>query len=483
MGAARRLLRNLVSLSTGEAISRLIGFTAFALLARRLDPHDYGAVEFAVALALFFAMLVDFGLETIGARRIARDRKEVNQLAAEIPAARLLMAFLAIPLMDAVPIVTGQPEHTVHLVWLFSLGLLAVPWFQRWLFQGLNMMDWVSIGQVIRSAVFCLGVLIFVRGPADLLTVGKVEIMAAAAAAVFYLAVQHKLVAPLRLHFSLKAMRRLYRESAFVGLSQIVWASNQYWSTILVAVLATAVELSLFGVAQRIVFAAVAFSWVYHFNLFPPLSRSLAESPRAFDSLVRASFRSISWLGIMISLAGVLFADVVIRVVFGEAFEAAAIPLAILVWAIPVTLLSGHARIALIAGGYQSSVFMSQLAGVVMTVVVGVVTIPFYGAIGGAATTLASYLAVWIASHMLAIRRIAPLPFFEVLRPLGVAMTIGVLREVFAPSSLVAGIAALAAYLILGLLFDRELLADIGRLLARRTPAPLPIKDSGAENR
>jgi hypothetical protein len=62
-------------------------------------------------------------------------------------------------------------------------------------------------------------------------------------------------------------------------------------------------------------------------------------------------------------------------------------------------------------------------------------------------------------------------------------MTIGVLREVFAPSSLVAGIAALAAYLILGLLFDRELLADIKQLLARRTPAPLPIKDSGAENR
>src|SRR4029079_7578704 len=104
---------------------------------------------------------------------------------------------------------------------------------------------------------------------------------------------------------------------------------------------------------------------------------------------------------------------------------------------------------------------MSQLAGVVMTVVVGVVTIAFYGAIGGAATTLASYLAVWIASHMLAIGRIAPLPFFAVLRPLGVAMTIGILREVFASSSLVAGIAALAAYLILGLLLDRELLADM----------------------
>jgi O-antigen/teichoic acid export membrane protein len=164
--------------------SRLIGFTAFALLARRLDPNEYGAVEFAVALALFFAMVVDFGLETIGARSISRNRNEVARLAAQIPAARLLMALIAVPVMGAVAMVSGQPETTVHLVWLFSIGLFAVPWFQRWLFQGLEMMDWVSLGQVIRSAVFCLGVVIFVRGPADVLAVGQIEIMAAVAATV-----------------------------------------------------------------------------------------------------------------------------------------------------------------------------------------------------------------------------------------------------------------------------------------------------------
>jgi len=141
---SRRLLRNLVSLSTGEVTSRLIGFTAFALLARRLDPNQYGAVEFAVALALFFAMVVDFGLETIGARSISRNRNEVARLAAQIPAARLLLALVAVPVMGGVAIVSGQPETTVHLVWLFSIGLFAVPWFQRWLFQGLEMMDWVG---------------------------------------------------------------------------------------------------------------------------------------------------------------------------------------------------------------------------------------------------------------------------------------------------------------------------------------------------
>lgn len=474
MAEAGRLLRNLVSLSTGEATSRLIGFAAFALLARRLHPTEYGAVEFAVALSLFFAMAVDFGLETIGARSIARNKDHVVRLSAQIPAARLLTAFIAIPVMGGVAIVSRQPEETVRLVWLFSVGLFAVPWFQRWLFQGLEMMDWVSLGQVIRAAAFCLGVLVFVRGPADVLAVGQVEIMAAVATTAFYLGVQQQKVAPVRLDFSPGAIRGLFRESASIGLSQIVWASNQYLSTILVAILASAVELSWFGASQRIVFAVVAFSWVYHFNLFPSLSRNLAQSRSAFDTLVRASFRSISWAAIMASLAGVLFADVVMRVVFGEAFAAAATPLAILVWAIPVTLLSGHARITLIADGQQRFVFASQLAGVATTVVVGLATIPRFGAAGGAATTLASYLAVWGAAHAFTVRRVVPLPLFGVARPLAVAGTVYALREIYAPSSLTAGVAALIGYVILGPLLDRRFLADIRQLLTARSNANPP---------
>jgi O-antigen/teichoic acid export membrane protein len=158
----------------------------------------------------------------------------------------------------------------------------------------------------------------------------------------------------------------------------------------------------------------------------------------------------------------------VCRIVFGDAFAPAAAPLAILVWAIPVTLLSGHARITLIAGGEQRFVFASQIAGVVTTVIVGLATIPRYGAIAGAATTLASYLAVWFAAHFFTVRRVVPLPLLGVLRPLAVAGIVYTLRELYAPSSIAAGVAALAGYVVFGPLLDRRFLADIRQLLAVR---------------
>ena len=469
MSTTRRLFSNLVSLTTGEMTSRIVGFLAFAVLARRLHTDEYGAVEFAVALAAFFAMVVDFGLETIGARSIAANRDQARRLAAQIPAARLLLAILAVPVMGSVAIITGQPASTVELVWLFGIALFALPWFQRWLFQGLEMMHSVSIGQVIRSAVFCAGVFIFVRQPGDLQAVGLVEIAAALAATLFYLAVQRRRgVAPPGFDPSPVAMRDLYRQSSSVGLSQIVWAGNQYLPTLMVAALAAASELSWLGASQRIVFSAIAFSWVYHFNLFPTLTRFLKESRPAFESLVGASYRSIAWLGIMAALTGALFASEISRVVFGEPFAAAAGPLAIMVWAIPITLLSGHARITLIAGDEQRFVLVSQLTGVATTLVVGLLTIPRYGATGGAATIVISYLAVWGAAHFFAVRRVAWVPLMDVLPPLLASVAVLALREHYAPSSLMAGAAALGIYILSAPLLDRKLLADIGRLMAAR---------------
>lgn len=479
--ATKGLLRNLVSLTTGELASRLIGFLAFALLARRLGPSDYGAVEFAAALAFFFATFSDFGLESVGARRIARDSSQAARLSAHIPVARLAMVALAIPLMGGVAILSGQPESTVRLVWIYSLSLLAVPLFQRWLFQGLELMDWISIGQVLRSAVFCIALVILVQGPRDLIAVGYAELIAALAAMLFYVAVQSRRIAPLRLKFSPSAIGGLLRESAPLGLSQIVWAANQYLPTAMMAVLAGALDLSWFGAAQRIVFSVVAFSWVYHFNLFPSVARNLAESRTSFDALVGASYRCISWLAIMGSLGAALFSDTIVRIVFGASYAEAAAPFALLVWAIPITLLSGHARITLIAGGEQRSLLASQLAGILTTVAVGLALIPTYGALGGAATVVASYTVVWGVAHVFAVRRVAPLPLFGVLRPVLAAVVVYALHQALAPSSLAAGVAALAAYAALALVLDRQIMTDL-RFLAKARRGAGPASPVAGDN-
>ena len=53
-GGGTKFFRDLSVLVGGQIAAKLIGFLAFAYLARRLDPEAYGSVEFIVGLAGLF---------------------------------------------------------------------------------------------------------------------------------------------------------------------------------------------------------------------------------------------------------------------------------------------------------------------------------------------------------------------------------------------------------------------------------------------
>ena len=55
-------------LSGGEAVSKILAFVAFAYLARLLRPDTYGYIEFALAVTLFFNLVVEAGLDFWGLR-------------------------------------------------------------------------------------------------------------------------------------------------------------------------------------------------------------------------------------------------------------------------------------------------------------------------------------------------------------------------------------------------------------------------------
>jgi O-antigen/teichoic acid export membrane protein len=463
-GAGRGAVRGFFALSGGEVASKLAGLLAFAYLARVLEPEGYGAVEVAVSLGLFFALVVDFGLAPIGAREVARAHARVPDLAAAIPTLRLGLALLAAPTMVGVAVAMGQPARTVGLVALFAVGLLAAPFNQRWLLQGLERMGWAAPGPAIRMGVFALGVVLLVRGPEDLLAVGVAEAGACAALALYYLAVQQRRVTPFRLRLPADG-GALLRESATVGLGQIVWSLNQYLPMLLVATLVGGAEIGWFGAAHRIALSLATFSWIFHFNLFPAVSRSLGESRDAYLRLVRPSFRVASWAGIGVALGGSLLAEPICRLAFGEAFRAAAPVLAVLLWILPPMLLSGHARWALIAAGRQRHVLVAQSAGALATLLGGLVLIPAWGALGAAAAMVAAFVLVWLVAHAF-VREVAPTPLWTVWRPLlaaGLAAAAG--HGAGDSPWLVAAVAALVFAAAVPVL-EPALLGDARRLFA-----------------
>lgn len=475
-----KLFRDFTVLAGGQLISKALGFLAFAWLARALDPVSYGAVEYIVGLTAFFALLVDGGMGVVGTRRTVRDPQELPLLAYQIPVARFLFVLVGVPVMASVAIATTRATVPQALVWLFAVSLLTAPWRQQWLFQATGRMATVANAEIVRMAVFAAGIWIFVRAPSDVLAVGLAELCAVAAMTALCIVMQQRDVTPFRLTGSFSGFGALVREGAAVGSSNFVWALAQSVPLFLIAALSGGVETAWFAAAARIVGSLGQFGNLYHFNLYPAVSRAYANADGTLGRLQARSMRVTAWGGVFIALVLTVFALPLVKLTLGHKLLAAAALLKVMAWILPMALWSGHSRNALAAAGEQKMVLYSQVIGLAATVAACIGLGQVYGGIGYAAGSLAGAIVVWAVSHRFArVRGCEPPPYRLTILPLALATVIVLLveRQSF---GFWASAMAVSAFPLLAPVLDRALLADILQLgKAKQGEQPAQLEPGG----
>lgn len=460
----------LVTLFSGQLAAKVIGFATYAVLARRLSSADYGAVEYVVGLAAFFSMAIDCGLGTIAVRRIGASPSETSTLAVRIPTARLLIAVVAAPLMVAVMAWHAPTDAASALTMWFAASLLLVPWNSEWLLQARGRMGAVAATQIVRATVFAVGVLFLVRGRLDVAAVGLAEMIAVVVVSALYVLIQALTIAPLGLSRDWRALTDLTRAGVSVGLAQFMWSAAQYLPLFLVGRVVGGEDVGWFGAAQRVMLSVSALSMVYHFNLFPALARAAAEGDAALARLLQQSFRVTAWVSIGATLGLALGARGVMVFAFGERFAQGAPSLAIMIWVIPVTILSGHARWALIAKGEQASVLYAQLAGLVTVLAGGVILVRTMGANGAALAAVVASIAVWCVAHI-RLLRVASLSVVQpTFRPALVAVALWYGARLLPVGPTVSATLGVTLYFAMALLIDRRLWSDAVGMAWTRVP-------------
>jgi O-antigen/teichoic acid export membrane protein len=481
-GGGPKLLTDLAVLVGGQFGAMLVATAAFAILARELDPQTYGAVEYVVGLTALFGIAVEGGLATVGVRRVAQSRDDLPALATLIPLARMLVALAAIPLLIVAVELLGPAQASRTLVLLFAASLLLWAWNQDWLLQSVELMGQVALARMLRMLVFLTAVILLVHGPEDVAAVGLAELAGLGAAFIYYVGIQHFKVAAVRIVVSIGEITTLIREGAAIALTTFAWSAAQYMPLFLVGSLVGGAGVGLYAASQRIVTALSILSFVYYFNLYPTLARSVTIDGE-FARLLQVSFRVVAWGSIGLGLGLSLAASPLVSTIFGAQFADAAPALALLVWSIPATFLSGEARWALITLGEQRRVLYAQLAGLATIVAAGVPLILLFAEVGAAAAAVAGAIVVWIVAHAAARSVAAPLaPRTLVVKPVMVALACAAAVQLIDAGMLAKAVAAVALYAAAAPFADHSLLSDLSSLAHAKTgaePVPGPVESPG----
>jgi O-antigen/teichoic acid export membrane protein len=196
------------------------------------------------------------------------------------------------------------------------------------------------------------------------------------------------------------------------GLARAVMMSS---GLLLIGVAVDRHAVGLYAAAHRPVMVAAAVSGFL-------LVSFLASYSAAGRDVSTQIFRRTVWLGAAaapLALAVSIASGPLVTLVYGASYAAAAPVLALLIWAVPITLAGGPYGIALIAANHQTRLLRNNVLGAAFTVAATLAVVPATGIAGAAAVVVAAQALVVVLNYATSV-------------PLGVAPALGVV--LFAPA-------------------------------------------------
>ena len=477
-----RLAINFAVLTAGELTAKLLTFGAFSYLARHLGLGNYGLLEFTLALMVFFTLPADLGLGAYGAREIARNRDDAPKLLREIVQLRLLLAACSFALLLVFVLLIHKSLELKLLLSLYGLSLLVSAFMLPWFFQAHDQMHWVALASITRQLVFAALVFLCVRAGSSIVWVGVFECASVSAVAVFSGWVTNRKMgyALPRSGANFALLTRHLRQAFAIGLTELAWAFMWYFATVLLGFAFNHQALGWFGASHRLLMALHTFVWLYFFNLLPSVSRCVSGPTEQLEGLMGRSIRFAAWISLGVAFMGTLLSREILTLVYGPEFAGGGSSFSVLVWMLPVAMLSGHYRYTLLAYNLQNRLLYCTLASAGLAVAAGFAFVPLFGATGAAWALLVANVVNFALVYDSVRRKVAVIHFhhhlYEPLAAMAGAAVIFVLFEragVWA-ASVIAGAAYLA---VLTRAQGGEALALLRGVLARHGD---PVEESVA---
>jgi O-antigen/teichoic acid export membrane protein len=378
-------------------LARLID-AAFALVyLRLLGRVDVGQFQFLVVFTTYLDTLVDFGLNALIAREVARGSVAAGAAFRAINLLRLVLWLVGLPL---VALVYGPLRETANLGadaalagWVFYVALLPTVLAKTatgvlWAAERLELTASVQVlATVLRTA---LGAAVLFSG---LSLVGLAT--ASLATNVVSAAVLWRLAAARALppsEAALPARVGWMREAWPLFINQLLQGLFFKVDALLLPGLAGDAAAGVYAAAYKVSEGAGIVSSSLTLALFPRLSKT-ADLTSAY----RLALRVLLQIALPLAAAIAILSEPIVGLVGGRDYlPDSAVALTILICYLPLSYVNGLTQYILIAAGKQRLLTGAFAAALVFNVAANLVLIPRFGYIGAAWVTVASELVLLV---------------------------------------------------------------------------------------
>jgi O-antigen/teichoic acid export membrane protein len=446
------LVKNTLYSALTNAIQFLTNIIILVLLARPLGAEEFGRLLLAMSFCSIFGILVEFGFTWYATKEVSQIPDSARDIAGKVFNSQLVLGLGASVLVTVFVLILGYPLKTgiiIGIIWISTI-LSTLTDTLRSVFKGLNRFQFETLLNFIVFAALLLLLGIF-----PLFHTGTVAFAGAILGArIVYFAsglfLFRKKIGRMKFDFDFKKGAELMKMTLSYGIQIILARLLLEWNTLVLYQYRGNFGVGIYQASLRFILASLMISNILLQAFFPVIASSVSADRPKFMKAATMLNRYLLTIGAFMTGFFFIFADILIKVIYGVQYMPAVPILKILAFAVWIKFLSSTQAIVLIASDRQDMRARASAMALFFNVLFAFTLIPRFGLQGAAYSTVASFLIVTVLYYYFVQKTIGRI-FFDrrclysiVLVSIGSGIT-WVLKE----KSLLLGI---ASYLILGVL-------------------------------
>jgi O-antigen/teichoic acid export membrane protein len=377
-------LTNYASVVSAQGISTLANFLLIVIVSRHYGVEQFGVFTYMFALAELLYFLAEFGFPNVVVNEAPHFRYRPEFYASVF---RLEMLFTGaalgcVLLMQllmlhdvgqrvmaaavAVYLLAQAPSRTLRSVFRS---------FERTRYEAVSTFveKTLALAVAVAAAVFNLRMGVFAIG---LALVGTINVVALVVLCRSYF------VDVLKFAGTSQTLRAVLAAATPLGITSLFTIVNLRIGTVILEHYRNAVEVGLFGAAQRLITPLVYIVTTLQAAVMPILARRVIEENDAVRIALRWLLRWIAVTALVLVIVFEAFGRQLVSGVFGSAYLPAVAVLSVLIVSLPLTFLINIASLSLFLSRRYQYFTVAWGVSSVVTVLANLLLVPGYGALG-----------------------------------------------------------------------------------------------------
>jgi O-antigen/teichoic acid export membrane protein len=357
--------------------------------ARYLGPANYGLINYAGSIVAFMVPLTQLGLNATLVRELIDYPDEEGTIMGTSMVMGVISSVCCVAMVAGFVSVTNPTEpQTLIVCVLYSLCLIfrAIELIQYW-FHGKLKAKYPSIMMVCAYVLVSVYKIYLLISQKDIFWFAVVHAIEYGIVGLGLLVIYGKQSVQ-KLSFSRSVAVRLFKRSKYYILSSMMVTAFQNTDHIMLKMISGDAENGIYsaaitcaGVCQFIYTAIID-------SMRPAILTAKKNGSPEYEKNISRLYGIVIYMAIFQAVGYTVFANLIVRILYGAQYMGAASVLRVLVWYVMFSFMGSVRNIWILSEGKQSILWKINLLGALANIIINMILIPQWGAVGAASASL-----------------------------------------------------------------------------------------------